>query len=88
MRPSVTRLTRVSRRVRQHITTLVVEVGDRARAWRGAADDAQLAYRRWKTAPLQERGDAAAAYLAAIDREEKAAADYSKAVDACCSTVP
>jgi hypothetical protein len=78
----------VSPRVRAQITRLVVDVGNRASAWRGAADDAELAYRRWKTAALQERGDAAAAYLAAIEREEEAAAEYSRAVDACCSTVP
>ena len=78
----------VSPRVRAQITRLVVDVGNRASAWRGAADDAELAYRRWKTAPQQERGDAAAAYLAAIEREEKAAAEYSVALDACCGTVP
>jgi hypothetical protein len=78
----------ISPRVRARITRLVVDVGNRASAWRGAADDAELAYRRWKTAALQERGDAAAAYLAAIEREEKAAAEYSRALDACCSTVP
>jgi hypothetical protein len=78
----------VSPRVREHITRLVVDVGNRASAWRGAAADAELAYRRWKTAPLEERGDAAAGYLAAIEREEKAAAEYSRALDTCCSTVP
>jgi uncharacterized protein YukE len=78
----------VSPRVRAQITRLVVDVGNRASAWRGAADDAELAYRRWKSAALEERGDAAAAYLAAIEREEKAAAEYSRALDACCSTVP
>jgi hypothetical protein len=78
----------VSPRVRAQITRLVVDVGNRASAWRGAADDAELAYRRWKTADMEERGDAAAAYLAAIEREEEAAAEYSRALDACCSTVP
>jgi hypothetical protein len=78
----------ISPRVREHITRLVVDVGNRASAWRGAAADAELAYRRWKAAPLAERADAAAAYLAAIDREEKAAAEYSRALEACCSTVP
>jgi hypothetical protein len=78
----------VSPRMRAQITRLVVDVGNRASAWRGAADDAQLAYRRWKTAAPQERGDAAAAYLAAIEREEEAAAEYSRALDACSRTVP
>ena len=78
----------VSPRVRAHVTRLVVEVGNRASAWRDAAGDAELAYRWWKTARLGERGDAAAAYLAAIEREEKAAAEYSSALEACSSTVP
>jgi hypothetical protein len=78
----------VSPRVRAHVTRLVVEVGNRASAWRGAAADAELAYRWWKTAPGEGRGNAAAAYLAAIEREEKAAAEYSRALEACCSTVP
>ena len=85
---SKTRQRAISPRVREHITRLVVDVGTRASAWRGAAADAELAYRRWKIAPSQERGDAAAAYLAAIEREEKAAAEYSRALDACASSVP
>jgi hypothetical protein len=78
----------VSPLVREQITRLVVDVGNRASAWRDAAADAQRAYRWWKTAPPSRRGDAAAAYLAAIEREEKAAAEYSRALEACCSTVP
>jgi hypothetical protein len=78
----------ISPGVRAQITRLVVEVGNRASAWRDAASDAALAYRWWKTASLKERGDAAAAYLAAIEREEKAAAEYRAALEACSSTVP
>jgi hypothetical protein len=78
----------VSPRVRAEVTRLVVDVGNRASAWRGAALDAELAYRRYKTAPQAERGGAAAAYLAAIEREEKAAAEYSQALEACRNTVP
>jgi hypothetical protein len=78
----------ISPRAREQITGLVVDIGNRASAWRGAAADAELAYRWWKTAPLPERGDAAASYLAAIEREEKAAAEYSRALEACTSTVP
>jgi hypothetical protein len=85
---SKTRKRSISPRVREQITRQVVDVGNRASAWRGAAVDAELAYRSWKTAPLAERGDAAAAYLAAIEREEKAAAEYRRALEACCSTVP
>jgi hypothetical protein len=78
----------ISPRVREQITGLVVDVANRASAWRAAAADAELAYGWWKAAPLEARGDAAAAYLAAIEREEKAAAEYSRALEACCSTVP
>jgi hypothetical protein len=78
----------VSPRVREHVTRLVVEVGNRASAWREAAVDAEFAYRWWQRAPKAERGDAAAVYLAAIEREEKAAAEYCRAHEACCNTTP
>ena len=78
----------ISPGMKEHITRLVVDVGNRASAWRGAAGDAELAYRSWKTAPLEQRGDAAAVYLAAIEREEKAASEYRRALDACWSAVP
>jgi hypothetical protein len=78
----------VSPRVREHVTRLVVEVANRADGWRAAANDAQVAYRWWSSAPAEERADAAAVYLAAIEREEKAAAEYGKAVEICTSTTP
>jgi hypothetical protein len=78
----------ISPRVGERVTQLVLEVGSRARAWRGAAFDAELAYRRWTVAARADRDDAAAVYFAAIEREEKAAAEYSKALDACRKTVP
>ena len=78
----------VTESARSHVTTLVVEVGNRASAWRDAADDAELAYRWWTIADHLGRGDAAAVYLAAIDREEKAAAEYSRALEDCCRAVP
>jgi hypothetical protein len=74
--------------VREHVTRLVVEVGNSASAWRAAALDAELAFAWWRSAGQDERGDAAAAYLAAIEREEKAANDYSRAVEACCNATP
>jgi hypothetical protein len=74
--------------VRDHITKLVVDVGNRADAWRDAAVDAELAFLRWKDADHAERRGAAAAYLAAIEREEQAASEYSRAWEACCATVP
>lgn len=86
-RPGTRERTR-SPHVRQHITRLVVEVGNRASAWRDAAADAEFAFRWWKSADQADRGTAAAAYLAAIEREEKAAHEYSEALEACSSTVP
>jgi|GEM_PF-2835864 len=77
----------ISPRVREQVTRLVRDVGNCASAWRGAASDARLAYRRWTVADQSDRDDAAAVYLAAIEREEKAAAEYCKAPEACRSTV-
>jgi hypothetical protein len=76
------------RRVRQHATRLVVELGNRAQSWRDAALDAELAGLWWRTAAPGEREAAAATYLAAIEREEKAASEYERASDACCATLP
>jgi hypothetical protein len=70
----------VSPRVWANVTRPVVEVGNRASAWRGAAFDAELAFRSWKAAPQAQRGNAAAGYLAAIEREEKAATEYRQAL--------
>ena len=78
----------VTASARAHVTTLVVEVGNRASAWRDAAVDAELSYRWWNLAEQPDRDDAAAVYLAAIDREEKAAAEYSRALEDCCRAVP
>jgi hypothetical protein len=63
----------------QRVTELVADVDNRARAWRDAARDGELAFRRWMSAPVDERDAAAASYLAAIEREEKAADEYSRA---------
>jgi hypothetical protein len=60
------------------LASLTAEVDLRARAWREAAHDARDAFRRWSAAG-SERDTAAAAYLAAIEREEKAADEYSRA---------
>jgi hypothetical protein len=74
--------------VKEHVTRLVVDVGNRASAWREAAVDAEVAFGRWKDARGADRAAAAAVYLAAIEREEQAANEYSEALEACCSTVP
>lgn len=73
---------------KERATRLVVDVGNRAGAWREAATDAERAFVWWRSAPARERRDAATAYLAAIDREEKAATEYWRAWEACCSIVP
>jgi hypothetical protein len=75
-------------RVKERCTRLVVEVGNRAQSWREAALDTELAFRRWQTASTGERDTAAVGYLAAIDREEKAASEYSRASQACCIPLP
>jgi len=74
--------------VKAHVTRLVVEVGNRAQSWRDAAVDAELAFVAWQRAGHGERDAAAAGYLAAIEREEKAAIEYSRASAACCASPP
>lgn len=74
--------------VKEHVTELVVDVGDRAHAWRAAALDAELAFLEWTSAPSASRGRAAARYLAAITHEEQAATEYGAAWEACCTTFP
>ena len=43
-------------------------------AWRYAQAEVSVAFSAWTTAPTDERGDLHAAYRAALDREEQAAA--------------
>ena len=74
--------------MKTHATRLVVEVANRAQSWRDAARDAELAFRFWRSAAVGQRDAAAAAYLAAIEREEKAASEYDRASAACCATLP
>lgn len=74
------------RALRAQVTRLVVEVANRAQSWRDAALDAETSFRSWQAAGAQERADAAAAYLAAIEREEKAADEYRRASAACCAS--
>lgn len=42
-------------------------------AWMFAEADATLAIAAWRAAPSEEKGDAHAAYVAALDREAQAA---------------
>jgi hypothetical protein len=57
-------------------------------AWRRAAVEAELAFGWWKHAAQADRGEAAAVYLAAIEREETAANEYSRALEACRTAMP
>lgn len=66
----------------QSATKLLAERDNRARAWRHAARDAELAYRRWRQGAVDERDLAAASYRAALEREEKAAHEYGRAAEA------
>jgi hypothetical protein len=74
--------------VKEHVTRLVVEAGNGAQSWRDAALDAELAFAWWQSAAPGRRDAAAASYLAAIEREEKAANEYRRASEACCATLP
>jgi len=47
--------------------------------WRRAQNDATRAYAGWRTAGVEDRRSAFAGYLAALDREEAAAADLGRA---------
>jgi hypothetical protein len=48
--------------------------------WRDETSTLELAYGRWVRAPREERAFAFAAYMAALDREEHAAARYERAM--------
>jgi hypothetical protein len=45
--------------------------------WRQGAADSRAAYLRWCESPSWERGLRFASYLAALDQEESAAANYA-----------
>lgn len=49
-------------------------------AWRYAQADVNVAFRAWITASSSEQGDRHAAYRAALDREEQAAAMLASAL--------
>ena len=50
-------------------------------SWREASDGVAEAHRSWAAAPLGERFSARAAYLAALDCEERAACCYQELVE-------
>jgi hypothetical protein len=50
--------------------------------WRASCTHVGHAYRRWRTAPLDECALAHAVYVSALDDEERAADSYSRALTA------
>jgi hypothetical protein len=50
-------------------------------SWREASDRVAEAYRSWTAAPRSERFLAHAAYMAALEREERAAGAYQELVE-------
>ena len=54
---------------------------DRYLAWREESMRVDTAYANWRRAPSGDRTLLYAAYLAALDREERAATDYRRMID-------
>jgi hypothetical protein len=49
-------------------------------AWRASCAHVSFAYREWRAAPLEQCAFAHAAYIRALDDEERAAEGYSRAL--------
>lgn len=49
-------------------------------AWRESCEHVSRAYREWTAAPLKQCARAHAAYLTALEQEERAAEGYSRAL--------
>ena len=60
---------------------LIDAVVDGYVAWREENAAVEAAYRRWLAAGREERALAFAAYSAALDREEYAAAEYQRVIE-------
>jgi hypothetical protein len=63
-------------------TTLIDAVMDGYVAWREETGTVETAYRNWLRVDRQDRDLAFAAYCAALDREEYAAAEYERLIAA------
>lgn len=46
--------------------------------WLEESEEVESAYRRWSTAPSTDTAQAFAAYVAALDREDRASASYAR----------
>ncbi len=62
-------------------STLIDAMMDGYVSWREECAAVDKAYRDWLGARREDRADAFAAYSAALDREEYAAAEYRRLVD-------
>lgn len=62
------------------VEDLVDDVLARYVEWRESLDDADVAYRVWRESPSAEEPSRFAAYTAALDEEEAAAASYAEAI--------
>jgi hypothetical protein len=78
---------RRGRKRARDLTPLRVVLDGLAQEWRAAELDAESALRRWRGAGPEQRTLAAVAYVAAMDREERAATRYRMAWEAWCSAV-
>jgi hypothetical protein len=60
--------------------TLIDAAVDSYVGWREESAAVRRAYRRWAGAARRDRPDAFAAYVAALDREERAGTRYAQAI--------
>lgn len=67
------------------LTRALVAVDVSAAAWRRAEDDVRRAYHAWRSVATAQRPAATIAFLAALDREEQAAAQYQLAWETWCA---
>ena len=60
------------------MSTPVDELMDAYLEWCEESGAVAFAYRRWSSAPTEDAAGAFAAYVAALDREERASAEYAR----------
>ena len=71
-----------SRRTSRRITEMADEMLAAYVDWRETAAKSEVAYRRWSQSPALERELRFATFVAALDQEESAAANYAAVVGA------
>jgi hypothetical protein len=60
--------------------TLIDDLMNAYQGWCKASAAVDSTYRRWSIASSPDAGEAFAAYVAALDREERASAEYARRV--------